>query len=114
MRLVRLFLYGSLLDPALLARRGGEPCLPARLRPATLAGWRRVSTLDGRYPTLRRARSGRVRGAVLHVPARALARLAAWEWPSYHLARVVVATPSGNTVAHTWIAPGAMRRPWKE
>jgi hypothetical protein len=43
-----------------------------------------------------------------------LARLAAYEGPAYRLTRVVVQTPNGKTAAHTWIAPGGTRLPWKE
>jgi hypothetical protein len=50
---MRLFLYGTLRDPDLLAALAGcaIPFTPARLR-----GWRRVALLDSGYPTLRRAR----------------------------------------------------------
>jgi hypothetical protein len=43
-----------------------------------------------------------------------LACLAAYEGPAYRLTRVVVQTPNGKTAAHTWIAPGGTRLPWKE
>src|SRR4051812_4842133 len=109
---MRLFLYGTLLDPCTLAARSGNPDLPARLVPASLPGWQRVVCRWGPYPTLRRNRTGVVDGAVLRVPASALARLAAYEGPAYRLSRVVVHTPNGKTVAHTWIAPGGTRRAW--
>ena len=111
---MRLFLYGTLLDPATLAVRGGMAALPRRLRPATLAGWRRVALRGTRYPTLRRERGARVHGAVLDVPAAALKRLAAYEGTRYRLTRVVVVTPNGKTAAQTWIASAATRLPWKE
>jgi hypothetical protein len=63
---------------------------------------------------LRRHRAGRVCGVIVNVPARALARLAAYEGPAYRLTRVVVQTANGNTAAHAWIAPAGTRRPWKE
>jgi hypothetical protein len=59
-----------------------------------------------------RARGGAVHGGLLVVPARSLARLAAYEGAAYRLMRVVVATPTGKTAAHTWIAPGGTRLPW--
>ena len=111
---MRLFVYGTLLDPATLSLRGGHAGLPTRLMPATLHGWRRVALRGGRYPTLQRHRTGVVRGAVLTVPTRALARLAAYEGAAYRLTRVVVDTRNGKTAARTWIAPGATRRPWRE
>jgi hypothetical protein len=111
---MRMFLYGTLLDAGTLAARGGQPGLSLRLVPATLAGWQRVAARGGRYPTLRRRYTGLARGALLDVPALALARLAAYEGSRYRLTRVVVQTANGNTVAHAWIAPAGTRRPWKE
>ena len=109
---MRLFVYGTLLDAGTLVTRGGHAGLPARMVPATLPGWRRVALRGGRYPTLRRDRTGVVRGALLTVPARALARLTSYEGSAYRLARVVVVTPNGKTAAHTWIAPGGTRCSW--
>jgi hypothetical protein len=111
---MRLFLYGTLLDASALAQRSGDPALPARLKPATLHGWRRVALPDTRWPTLRRDRAGVVTGALVDVPAAAARHLAAWEGDAYRLVPVVVSTASGKTAALTWIAPGGTRRPWKE
>ena len=113
-RRLRLFLYGTLLDDATLAVRGGDATLPARSVPATLTGWQRVALRGSRYPTLRRHGSEAVEGALVAIPARALARLAAYEGPRYRLTRVVVQTANRKTAAHTWIAPAGTRRPWKE
>jgi gamma-glutamylcyclotransferase (GGCT)/AIG2-like uncharacterized protein YtfP len=68
---------------------------------------------DGRYPTVRRNRTGSVLGAVVTVRADVLARLAAYEGSAYRLRRVVVDTPNGKTAAHVWIAPGGTRAAWK-
>jgi hypothetical protein len=111
---MRLFLYGSLLAPGALARQSGQPRLPARLRPATLRGWRRVSHNVSAWPTLRRARGAGTAGAVLDVPACAARRLSAWEGPDYRLRRVVLDTAHGKTAAFAWIAPGATHRTWKD
>jgi hypothetical protein len=43
-----------------------------------------------------------------------LAKLVAYEGLTYRLTRVVVIMANGKTAAHTWIAPGGMRRPWRE
>jgi hypothetical protein len=110
---MRLFLYGTLLDATELARRSGDPSLPARRTPATLHGWRRVALPDARWPTLRRERAGVVTGALADVGAVAARRLAAWEDGPYRLVPVVVTTANGKTAARTWIAPGGTRRPWK-
>src|SRR5439155_21245731 len=87
--LMRLFLYGTLLDANTLAAHGGNPNLPTRLVPAILPGWQRVAWRAGPYPTLRRHRANAVHGAVLIVAGRALTRLAAYEGPAYRLTRVV-------------------------
>jgi gamma-glutamylcyclotransferase (GGCT)/AIG2-like uncharacterized protein YtfP len=105
---MRLFLYGTLLDPDLLAVLTGRS---VPLTPATLRGWRRVTLHDSRYPTLRRAR-GVVEGVVATVDRLALARLTAYEGPSYLLRPVVVHTAHGGTPAWAWIAPGGTRRDW--
>jgi gamma-glutamylcyclotransferase (GGCT)/AIG2-like uncharacterized protein YtfP len=108
---MKVFLYGMLLDPTILARRGG-PALPGRVVPAALTGWRRVKLRGTPWPTLRRDRAGRVSGAVLEPSAAALARLTVFEEPPYLRRRVVVATARGRAAALVWIAPGATRRAW--
>jgi gamma-glutamylcyclotransferase (GGCT)/AIG2-like uncharacterized protein YtfP len=105
---MRLFLYGTLLDPDLLTAFTGRA---VSLTPATLRGWRRVALPNSRYPTLRRAR-GVVQGALVTVDRSALARLAAYEGPSYRLTPVVVHRPHGATRAWAWIAPCGTRRDW--
>lgn len=110
---MRLFVYGTLLHAETLARRAGDSALSARLVPAALPGWRRVALRGERYPTLRRHRGGMVRGAVLTVPARALARLTAYEVPAYRLTRVVVVISKRKTIVQTWIAPGGTRHLWE-
>lgn len=110
---MRLFLYGTLLCPPTLAMRSGDPALPLRCIVATLHGWRRVALNAVPWPTLRHDPKSAVSGVIANVPARALARLTAWEGSTYRLTRVVVATARGKTAAHTWIAPGGSRRPWR-
>ncbi len=105
---MRLFLYGTLLDPRRLSRAAGRavPVVGAHL-----PGWRRVAMRGGRYPTLVRAR-GAVPGAVATVDAAALRRLAAYEGPLYDLRRLAVVTARGKTVAGVWIARAATKRTW--
>jgi gamma-glutamylcyclotransferase (GGCT)/AIG2-like uncharacterized protein YtfP len=105
---VRLFLYGTLLDPARMARCTGREVAMA---PAMLRGWRRVAMRGGRYPTLVRGR-GTVAGALAVVDAAALRRLSAYEGPLYDLRRLAVRAAGGNTVAGVWIAKAATRRRW--
>ncbi|HTW71867.1 MAG TPA: gamma-glutamylcyclotransferase family protein [Acetobacteraceae bacterium] len=111
---MRVFLYGTLLNPATLAQRSGDPSLPHRCMVATLQGWQRVALPNGRWPTLRRHRNGEVTGALVDLDAAAARRLAAYEGDAYRLVPVVVATATGNTAAKAWIAPGGTHRPWKE
>lgn len=109
---MRLFLYGTLLDAGTLAWRSGQPGPPLRSVQATLHGWRRVAVRGGRYPTVRRDRTGLVHGMLVDVPARAMGRLAVYEGPTYRLTQVVVGTLNGKTSAHTWISPCGTRRNW--
>ena len=110
---MRLFLYGTLLSPATLAARSGDPALPRRCAPASLRGWRRVALPAVPWPTLRRDRRSVVTGSLVDVSAAAAARLAAYEGSTYRLVPVVVTTAKGKTAARTFIAPGGTRRPWK-
>lgn len=106
---MRLFIYGTLLDPARLHRLAGSNCVQT---PARLEGWRRVRLRFTPYPTLRRAFRARVDGAVIEVSAPALRRLIAYEGAAYRLARVAVRTARGKTAASAWIAPAITARPW--
>ncbi len=110
-----LFLYGTLLDPAVLARQAGRRGLDRRLVPARLAGWRRVFLRGAPYPTLLRARGAVTPGALLAVGPRVLARLAAYEGALYRLRPLRVRARRGSIAARAWIAPGrlaAAARPW--
>ena len=106
---MRLFIYGTLLDPARLHRLAGSNCVQF---PARLDGWRRVRLRFTQYPTLRRAFRACVQGAVIEVPAPALRRLVAYEGAAYRLARVAVHRPRGKTGVSAWIAPAITARPW--
>jgi gamma-glutamylcyclotransferase (GGCT)/AIG2-like uncharacterized protein YtfP len=96
---VRLFVYGTLVG-----RLSGVP--------AELRGWRLVALRGGRYPTLRRAFGGRVRGEVARANAATLRRLVAYEGPRYRLVRVAVATARGKTAAFAWISAERTLRSW--
>jgi len=100
---MRLFVYGSLMDPALVARLTGRPANP---QPATLDGFRRARLRGTPYTTLLRA-PGRVHGVLLVVGGRAFRRLSEYESPLYRLTRVRP-RPLGSRAcvpAHAWIAP---------
>ena len=100
-----LFLYGTLLDPAVLERMAGAPGLARRLRPAFLPGWQRVALRGTPYPTLRRAAGALTPGALLRAGPAALARLAAYEGAAYRLVPVRAATSRGPVRARAWVAP---------
>ena len=106
---MRLFLYGTLLDPDLLATLAGR-AVP--LTPAALRGWRRVTLPGSCYPTLRRNGRGMVKGMLATLDGPALARLVSYEGPSYRLTPVVVRTARGNAAARAWIAPGGTLLDW--
>ena len=110
---MRVFVYGSLLDPAALARRAGDATLPARMRPAVLRGWRRVGVKGSKYPTIVRHRPGVVAGAVVDLPAAAVGRLQAYEGEGYELVRVRPATERGRAPAFAWIAGAPTARKWE-
>jgi gamma-glutamylcyclotransferase (GGCT)/AIG2-like uncharacterized protein YtfP len=100
---LRIFVYGTLLDPRVLARMSGERGLAQRAVPALLPGHARVVLRGTPYPTLI-AGGGGVAGLLLRPGPRALARLAAYEGPSYRLAPVVVETKRGRRRARAWMA----------
>jgi hypothetical protein len=87
---VRPFLYGTLLDPATLAARSGEPASPMRCQRAVLRGWRRVTLARTPWPTSRRCAGGVVAGNIGIAGAAASRHLAAYEGPAYRLRRIVV------------------------
>jgi len=111
---MRLFLYGTLLDPDVLARRAGTPGLGARMVPATLPGYRRVRMGRTPWPTLRRDPAHVVPGAVVTIGPSAFRRIAAYEGPRYRLIPVAVGTPLGQSRVFAWVAPAATRHAWGE
>jgi gamma-glutamylcyclotransferase (GGCT)/AIG2-like uncharacterized protein YtfP len=113
-----VFVYGTLLDPAVFARLAGHGPL-RRAMPARLAGWRRVALRGTPYPTLavgQETAGLEVQGLLLpRLAASAFARLASYEGPSYALVPVRVATPRGPRRARAWVAPRwrAGRQAWR-
>jgi len=106
---MRLFLYGTLLDPRILASRSGDPALPQRCRHAVLRGWRRVTLARTRLPTLRHCANATTAGKVVVAGAAALRRLAAYEGAEYRLRRLLVEL---RTPVWAWIALGGTQQPW--
>ena len=110
-----LFLYGTLLDPRVLAAQAGKAGIVRRLGPARLEGWQRVALRGTPYPTLIPAPGAVTEGAVLRVGPAALARLAAYEGPPYRLVPVRVMTAAGPRRAQAWVGPAwraAAACPW--
>lgn len=104
--MIAVFLYGTLLDRRVLARRSGDRRLARRrLMPATLPGHRRVVLRATPYPTLVRDPRHAVRGLLLRPTVDTLRRLAAYEGPPYRLAPVRVTTAHGPRRVRAWITP---------
>lgn len=111
---MRVFLYGTLLDPAILAARAGHHGL--RGVPAILPGWRRVALRGQPYPTLLRARCHSVHGLVVTLAGAPLRRLHAYEGAAYRLRPVRLRLPRGRLDALAWIAHPALAAagsPWR-
>lgn len=105
---MRLFLYGTLLQSAVLARRTGR--MP-KVQPCEAPGWRRVQLRGTPYPTLRRA-PGAMAGGLIEADARAVGRLHAYEGMRYRFRQVRVRAGGRSLTAHVWIAAAATNRPW--
>ncbi len=101
---MRVFLYGSLMDPAVFARCTGtaEPVLAARA--AQLHGWRRVALRGAVFPTLVAAPSSTVNGLLAEVPPSLLPALHAYEGPLYRFLRVRVFCGGTRLAARAWAA----------
>jgi gamma-glutamylcyclotransferase (GGCT)/AIG2-like uncharacterized protein YtfP len=111
-----LFLYGTLLDPAVLVRMAGRAGLHRRAVPARLPGHRRVVLRGTPYPTLLRGR-GVVAGLLLRAGPATLRRLALYEGPLYRLRPCRVLTRRGARRALAWVAPAWRARgstDWKD
>ena len=103
--MIPLFLYGTLHDPRVLRRESGDPGLARRWVPARLHDWRRVFLRGTPYPTLTPAAAAITEGMLVRVGGAALARLAAYEGPSYRLVPVHVVAGRHVRRARAWVAP---------
>jgi len=111
----RLFLYGTLLDPARFAAVAGSAAPLRAGRAALLRGMRRVVLRGTPWPTLVADRRGAVTGRVVGVGPRMLRRLSAYEGCPYRLCRVGVRVAGRLRPALAWIAPRGRAdtaRPW--
>ncbi|WP_408639605.1 gamma-glutamylcyclotransferase family protein [Roseomonas populi] len=112
--LTPVFLYGTLLDRRILARRSGDPGLPRAMRPAVLNGFRRVVFRGTPYPTLVPSPHGQVEGALIRPAASAVAALRRYEGACYRLIPIRVHGPRGPVLARAWVVPRRMagERDW--
>ncbi|MGG5885759.1 gamma-glutamylcyclotransferase family protein [Falsiroseomonas sp. HC035] len=103
-----VFVYGSLLDPVVLARQSGRRGLMRLAVRAVLLGWRRVGLRGTAFPTLVRARGCRTDGVLLRLCGAPIRRLIAYEGVAYRLRRVRVRTAQGPRYACAWIAAASL------
>jgi hypothetical protein len=101
---LRVFLYGSLMDPAVFAAVAGTAAPLAAARPALLAGWRRVTLRGTAYPTLVEARGEATDGLVVILPPALLPRLHAYEGRLYRFLPLRVRSEGRLVAARAWIA----------
>lgn len=111
MERVTYFFYGTLMDPAVASRVCGMAVTAARLRPATLEGYRRVHVADQHYPALTPAPGARIEGRLLrNVPEEVQRRIAAYEDKTYELKWEWVRGPGGiKTRALVFVAGPTMK-----
>ncbi len=108
---MKLFLYGTLADPAALGRCAGKPVRGTPL-PARLTGFRRVLLRGARYPTLRRAPGETVHGVVLRVNADMFLRLQNYESARYRAVHVRLHSATGPQRARVFIGDAPTRVAW--
>jgi len=112
---MRVFLYGTLMDPAVFARRAGTAAPIAAARPALLEGWRRVTLRGTPFPTLIAAPGEAVDGLVVPIPAALLPPLHAYEGALYRFLPVRVLSEGRIRAARAWISRpdrADRNRPW--
>lgn len=99
------------MDPAVLARVTGLPLTAARLRPATLAGYRCLRVADQHYPAIVPAEGHKVEGRVVrNLPEDAERRILAYEEAEYSRRPVRVIGPGALRIeALTFVAGPKMR-----
>lgn len=101
---MRVFLYGSLMDPEVARRVAGEDRFVREARPALLPGWRKVPLRDTPFPTLVRDEASATHGLLAEVSPRTLARLHAYEGAAYRFLPVHVLCDGRWLAARAWIA----------
>jgi gamma-glutamylcyclotransferase (GGCT)/AIG2-like uncharacterized protein YtfP len=111
---MKIFLYGTLTDPAGFGYCAGRPLRPnAAPVPAVLPHYKRVLLRGARYPTLRRARGQAVHGVIMRVNADMLARLQNYESDRYRRIRLRLHTLNGPQRAICFMGDAATRKEWR-
>src|SRR5262245_36929624 len=97
---MRLFFYGTLLDPDVLAAVVGPLAAKITVTPARLDGWQRRRARGRSYPIIHPVAGDSVAGVVTSalVPE-AVARLSAYEGPGYGLMDCRPVLADGTAVA---------------
>ncbi len=112
-----LFFFGTLMDREILAHLLARPVRPEELRPAVLAGFRRVAARNASYPVLLPDPAGRVEGVLFRAGPGDLRRINHYECDEYRAERHEIRTADGETMA-AWIFLGretvmqAGEEPW--
>jgi gamma-glutamylcyclotransferase (GGCT)/AIG2-like uncharacterized protein YtfP len=109
---MKIFLYGTLADPAGMGKCAGQP-LRATPLAATLHGYARVMLRGARYPTLRRARGHSVPGVIMRVNADMLVRLQNYESVRYRQIHVHLRTATGHQRARCFMGDAPTRILWR-
>jgi hypothetical protein len=105
------FFYGTLMDPAVLARVTGLALTAARLRPAMLDGYRRLRVEGKHYPAITPVADCSVEGRVVrNVSPDAQRRIIAYEESEYLQQPVRLIGPGGLRIeALAFVAGPEMR-----
>ncbi len=94
---MRVFFYGTMMDPDVRRLVLGDRAAELEIRPALLPGFRRVAAARGDYPMLLRRAASRVGGQLADGLGQAdLQRLMHFEGPDYLPSREAVIGPSGE------------------
>lgn len=100
---MRLFFYGTLMDPDICRLVLGEQAQRMRSCPAALPGYRRVRGRKGNFPVLVRRTGGRVHGQLVEgLDATALASIAHFEGREYEPESRLVIDQTGRRQA-AWL-----------
>lgn len=114
---MRLFFYGTLMDPEVCRLVFGGRFQDMRSQPAVLLGYRRVRAVNGNFPVLVPGRGRRLEGLLVeNLPPEILLAIAHYEGPDYEPRQGAVIDRSGRRL-RAWIFMPRYRRvassrPW--